>query len=566
MKVRQLLQGVASALVLMAGFAGVAPGFSGAIAAQQTAVQATAPEAGRWGLYAASDFRLVDGRCGDCATMRQALWYFENDTVGVPVPTVSMSGFTPRALAQDDVRQWHASAKPAELQARPQLVWIGASQVLSNAQLDEKGQSLRLSNDAVASFRVVPKIKTNLSYFDESSLQFFRGRPLRMRGEWRKADNGPSIWEARTIWPQDWRIDAQQMTLRPLGSGESLAGLVRQHKSARDERFETRLLWARDAGKSRDWSRHAVVALMLNGAQGDDDEAHGGHFAIATGLHGNGQWSDWMVNNFYNLDSFSEKGIVASMLPMDNYMADLNSGQSYYRPSYMLVAVLKSDRAAHAYQGAISRVFNHLYRHDFHYRHASANCAGISMDTLRSLGWDIPQAGPTSLLKATAAYPYKALTDASFASGQQAFDYLSAEQTRLYPAAAFDAAGQDLLRMVSAGHRANAGALEKVLHEDIEALVFVRIPQIPSSRAFGSYPVWSIDEYMQRVPEDKSQWKIVPVEPRPFPAALRTPDTLSDEPLPPWVPAAVALLVLAGLIAGYRIQRGRKMRKNKNIN
>ena len=135
-----------------------------------------------------------------------------------------------------------------------------------------------------------------------------------------------------------------------------------------------------------------------------------------------------MVNNFYNLDSFSEKGIVASMLPMDNYLMDINSGQSYYRPSYMLVAVLKSDTTAQAYQGAIQRVYNHFYRHDFRYRHASANCSGISMDTLRSLGWNIPTQGPTSYVKAVAAYPYMSVKEMSFKSGKESYDYMIEEQ------------------------------------------------------------------------------------------------------------------------------------------
>ncbi|UUZ56530.1 hypothetical protein LP419_16080 [Massilia sp. H-1] len=115
---------------------------------------------------------------------------------------------------------------------------------------------------------------------------------------------------------------------------------------------------------------------MLNGAQGDDDEAYGGHFAIATGAVGQqGEWSDWVVNNFYNLDSFSEKGIVAAPVPMDNYLMDINSGQQFYRPSYMMVAVLSDGRTAAAYQGGVQRVFNNFYRHDFTYRHAGANCA-----------------------------------------------------------------------------------------------------------------------------------------------------------------------------------------------
>ena len=52
---------------------------------------------------------------------------------------------------------------------------------------------------------------------------------------------------------------------------------------------------------------------MLNGAQGDDDEAHGGHFALMTGQVGSeGALDDLLVNNFYSLDSESEKGILAA--------------------------------------------------------------------------------------------------------------------------------------------------------------------------------------------------------------------------------------------------------------
>ena len=49
--------------------------------------------------------------------------------------------------------------------------------------------------------------------------------------------------------------------------------------------------------------------------------------------------------------TFALTSILAAMLPLDNYLADVNSGQSWYRPSYMLVAVLRNDRAAYAYQG-----------------------------------------------------------------------------------------------------------------------------------------------------------------------------------------------------------------------
>ena len=88
-----------------------------------------------------------------------------------------------------------------------------------------------------------------------------------------------------------------------------------------------------------------MLAFIVNGAQGDDDEAHAGHFAIVTGrIADDGAIGDWLVNNFYTLDAESEKGIIAAPVPLDNYLADLNSGQAYYRPSHLLVAVLEGGQ------------------------------------------------------------------------------------------------------------------------------------------------------------------------------------------------------------------------------
>jgi hypothetical protein len=53
----------------------------------------------------------------------------------------------------------------------------------------------------------------------------------------------------------------------------------------------------------------------------------------------------------------------------------------------------------------------------------------------------------------------------------------------------------------------------------------------------GQAPVASIDEYMSRVPADRSQWQVVPVPPRPFPAELKDPRA----PAEPWRPSNYAL-------------------------
>lgn len=545
----------------------------GANAASSTASEKAEPAvrpalaAGSLGLFPAADFRLVPGTCADCPTPKEALWYFRDDFIAVPGAGTNSAGFSAGVPAQEDVRRWYAAAGPAELQARPSLVWVGSPSVIANARLQASGDALRLADGAIAHFVVTPKIPTNLSYYDASTAKFFAQRALRIRGSVSQDAAGKQTVVARTIWPQDYVIDAAASKLAPLAGGETLTGLVRQTGNA--ARYETRLLWERNPGQARNWDKLAALGVMLNGAQGDDDEAHGGHFAIVTGRgSARGEWSDWLVNNFYNLDSFSEKGIVASMVPMDNYLADLNSGQAYYRPSYMLVALMRSDRAVYAYQGAVARVYNHFYRHDFRYRHAGANCAGISIDTLRSLGWNIPVRGATSYAKAAVAYPYMALKEMSFDSGKSAFDYLSEEQTRLYPAVAFDAIGNDLLQLAGAqpAARRATSAYEELLKSEVEAIIFVRIPQIPSSRAVGSFPVASIDEYMQRTPQDRAQWKIVPVGPRPFPAefvsAATEPAKQNNGALP--VTAGLLLAGILGVRAVWR-RRARKAQSTTGI-
>ena len=279
-------------------------------------------------------------------------------------------------------------------------------------------------------------------------------------------------------------------------------------------------MWGKADGS---WAGKPVLGAILNGAQGDDDEAHGGHFGIVTGRVGpHGEWADWMVNNFYDADVVSEKGILPAMVPMDNYLMDLNSGQSYYRPSALLVLVLKQDRIPAAYQANIQDVFRRFYRHELDYDHSLLNCAGLSIDQLRRLGWQIPLQGPSNRLKATAGYLYMAASDRSLASGLKVYRYFSEELTRLLPRVTFEAIGNDLLHLLQQSNPQRAHTpFEQWLREDVEAVLYVHIPQIPSSRAMGTSAVASLDEYQQRVPSDRSEWKTTPTVTRTFPSELR---------------------------------------------
>ncbi len=151
-------------------------------------------------------------------------------------------------------------------------------------------------------------------------------------------------------------------------------------------------MWERDPRQPR-LGRPPGAGRHPDGAQGDDDEAWGGHFALATGrLPADGRLSDLLVANFYSLDVESEKGILAAPVPLDNYLGDLNSGQAWYRPSYVMLAILREPRAIDLVQGALNRIYLQFWRRQINYRHSTMNCASISVDTLRALGWALPRA------------------------------------------------------------------------------------------------------------------------------------------------------------------------------
>ena len=512
----------------------------------------------RIGLLDAGKLKLTSGRCTDCASSPQSLWYFRDDVIAAPAIGTLTAGVSAGVDRRDDIRQW-ATTPVARTLAYPTVTWLGAPQIIDQARIDLRGTSVTPANGAAMPLAVVPKLATNRSYANGATMAFFSERPLRMRGTSTQKD-GKSSFVARTIWPADYALDGSRLSLSPIKSAGALAAFVQDKTIVNDGKLTSELVWERSPGAGRSLAGKPVLGIMLNGAQGDDDESIGGHFAVATGRFGpNGEWADWAVNNFYNLDSVSEKGIIAATVPMDNYLMDLNSGQQYYRPSYMLVAVLKHERTAVAYQGGVQRSLNHFYRHDLLYGAAVNNCTGLSMDVFDALGWNVPKRGPTSPLKAVGAYAYVAAKQGSLTKGRGIYDYLTEETTRLLPAVAFDAVGLDLLRLVGAmpAPARTLSPYELQLQDDVEAIILVKIAQLPSSRVAGAAPAMSFDDYMARVPADQDQWQVVPVPPRPFPAALRDPATATPATAS-LVPLPVATLGIAGLFGGGAWWRRRR--------
>ena len=500
------------------------------------------------GLYRASTFRVATGATAGERTLRQARWYFNGETIAVPVDDAPLASFGKGVATFEDVRAW-AGLHNDENVEYPPLVWIGAPHVLRDARMSHDGGTI----DGLA-LRTVDKLPLNRSYFDQRSVAYFAGRSLTVRGT-RDGD----AFELRTVWPDDFSL-SHRPPARSMDTSPALAmrALMRETPDGGSRSpYAAWTLWQRDA--AADWSDRPLLGLIVNGAQGDDDEAHAGHFAIVTGrVRSDGRIGNWLVDNFYTLDAESEKGIVAAPVPLDAYLGDLNSGQSWYRPSYLLVLVLRDARAAALVQSALGRVYNQFYRHQLTYYHPDANCTSISVDTLRALGWPILRRGPTWRWLGWLAFPLMIARERSLARAKVAFDYLCTDQTRLMPAAAMEDAYASVMALVQ-GERCE-GRLGRMLAEDVEAIAFLRIPQFPSSRAFGDAPVVSLGEYQARLPADRSQMQVVPVPSRPFPETLRDDDLLKPRPHPSDFAARVwgAIAVAGVATALYRMLRKRR--------
>ncbi len=523
-------------------------------AAVASAAIAPANARGAFGLYPADHFRLADGRCPDCAAHPAALWYFERETIAVPIPGLPVAGYARGVRTFDDLRAWHAGRSADAPIDFPPLVWVASPLEVRRATLALDAHSFTVDGVPTA-LRLVDRIPLNRSYFDASSARYFAAQRASLRG----SATADGTFIARTLWPEDFAL-RMLPPLRPPPAGVAPARVVRDWmREAPDggarSPYAAWTAW-RSPRLTEDLAGRPVLAFMVNGAQGDDDEAHGGHFALVTGrVAADGSVGDWLVNNFYTLDAESEKGIIAAPLPLDNYLGDLNSGQAWYRPSYMLVAVLADDRAAALVQSALGRVYNQFYRHQLVYYHPTRNCTSISVDTLRALGWDVPARGPSSRALAWAGFPFIAAKERSVAKAKLTVDYLSVDQTRLMPAAALEEIFASLLALTADARRGRVPAtrLAGLLAHDLDALVFLRFPQFPSSRAFGGDPAVTTAEYRKRVPADPALAQIVPVPPRRFPARLRDADLLpprrpvSDYVAWAWLglPLVIALAALA---------------------
>jgi hypothetical protein len=517
------------------------------------AVGSGAGRGASYGLLAAEGFDVVPAPSSWPGVPRQALWYFRGETIALPRPGVPVGGFGRGVDAFTDVETWAAPIGDAVPVDAPPLVWVAAPDALHGARVAPAGDSVA-ARDHRFVLDLVARNPLNRSWIDASSFAFLAQHPLTLRGSF-----SGDRFVARTTWPEDFALRGIPPVREwdPARPALALRAMMREEpQGGARSPFAAATLWQR-AGTRPEWSGKPVLAFIVNGAQGDDDEAHAGHFALVTGrVRADGAIGDWLVHNFYSLDAESEKGIVAAPVPLDNYLGDLNAGQAWYRPSYLLVAVLDDARAPLLVQSALARIYAQFYRHQIVYYHPCINCTSLSLDTLAALGWKTPARGAAAPRLARLALPWLVVRERGLRRALQSADYLAAETTRLLPAAALEEIAASL-HALATGSPVDGGKLARWLARDLAAIALLRIPQIPSSRAFGDAPVVTLAEYRARLPAHRRDYQVVPVPARPFPPELRD-DDLRPTPRTPAQRALAGWIAGAGVVAAAGAWLGRR--------
>lgn len=501
------------------------------------AVLASAPPAcaleleGALGLFPGELFRAVRVErveapgalvANDLGAPAAGLYYFQGEWIAVPGPDVPATG-----------RAFDGPVQP--VLPLPPIVWLAAPELVEGARLVGEDR-LRLPDGSVVPFEVVAPLAENELYLDRSTFAFFRERRLRLRGSFEELPDGRRRFVARTIWPEDARIPWRELEVRPVESPEDLGDVVQAQAPGWPD---ARLLWERRRGGPRRWTARPVLAIVLSGAQADAPGSEAGHIAVATGRLGpRGEWAHWLANNVYPLDVVGSKGIASGSVPMDNYLADLNSGQALYRPVYALVAVLDDPAVARTIQAGFQELFLRYWCHEVTFHRARHNSTEMSLGVLRDAGWRVPRVGGTSRLKGLLAAIGAAVVTFDWQLVRDAWGFFAEERTDLLPRVAFEVAARDLLALLEGAEGVGGepprppSGLEQRLREDTKAVVFLRFPQVPSRRPFGTYPVGSLRGYRARLEGEDVGVDPAPVRERPFPEALRRHCRAEGEPVP----------------------------------
>ena len=133
-----------------------------------------------FGLYHTGEFAILIGAHASDEILPQAAWYFSSEWVAVPKPGLPLAGFSASLPIEEDLSTW-ASTAMAQARDYPPLIWLAAPDVLRSASWSADGEKI-IHQGKRWNWATVPRLPLNGSWLDASSLAFFCGRPLKLRG------------------------------------------------------------------------------------------------------------------------------------------------------------------------------------------------------------------------------------------------------------------------------------------------------------------------------------------------------------------------------------------------
>lgn len=110
---------------------------------------------------------------------KQAHFFFEHERIACP-PREHTADPQLHVEPFEEISSWVNSGAR---NSKPAFIWLRSPYIVEPVTLSEDGKMMFWAKGSCF-FDVVPKIPTNRSYFDASSVKYLAGRPLRVRGNY----------------------------------------------------------------------------------------------------------------------------------------------------------------------------------------------------------------------------------------------------------------------------------------------------------------------------------------------------------------------------------------------
>lgn len=161
----------------------------------------------------------------------------------------------------EEIKEW--VAKGAR-NSKPGFIWLRSPSIVEPVELSADGKRMKWSKGECF-FEVVPKIASNRSYYNQSSIDYLTGRPLRVRGRYDGALRLPLLPQ---LFAHDAHLYAHSLALASLSGSFCLlhqtASLThRAHREAPHLRVRLHLAYRLGAARRPPASRRAHLPRGL---------------------------------------------------------------------------------------------------------------------------------------------------------------------------------------------------------------------------------------------------------------------------------------------------------------